>query len=71
METNAHSKNSAELVTSTLSRGCVFLSNPFPECYCMNITIYRISKMLKYCTGDFKLCVIYSDKNDEKTNNKY
>jgi len=66
METNFHSKSSAGLVTPTLCRGCVFLSNPFPECYCMNMTSFNISRMLSYCTGDFKLCVIYCNNIEGK-----
>lgn len=66
METNSHFKNSAELASPTLSTGCVFLSNPYPECYCINMTSFKIFKILAYCSGDYKLCVIYCNKVEEK-----
>jgi hypothetical protein len=62
METDPHSNNSALIVEPSLTTGCVYLHNPFPECYCMGITSFKIFKMLKYCNGDFKLCEIYSNK---------
>lgn len=41
---------------------CVYVSNPFPECYFMNINSYKIFKILKYCIGDFQSCEIYCKK---------
>jgi hypothetical protein len=62
MATNSYSKNSAKLVKPTLSTGCIFLSKPFPECYCTNMTSFKIFKMLAYCSGNFKMCTIYCNK---------
>lgn len=45
-------------------RACVFLQNPFPECYCMNMTSSNIRKMLSFCIGDFRSCVIYRKETD-------
>ena len=66
MGTNSYSKKSTELAAPTLSNGCVYLSKPFPECYCLNMTSFKIFKMLAYCNGDFRFCVIYCNMVDEK-----
>ena len=62
MATNTVPKNNPEIVTPTLVIHCVFISEPFPECYCMNINSTKIPKVLKYCAGDYTLCSIYIRK---------
>jgi hypothetical protein len=62
MELHSHPKNSAELVAPPLITGCIYLSNPFPECYCMGVTSFKIFKILRYCNCDYKSCAIYSNK---------
>jgi len=40
-------------------RMCHFLNQPFPECYCLNMSGMNIPKILEFCNGGFKLCPIY------------
>jgi hypothetical protein len=41
---------------------CRFLSNPHPDCYCMNITGRKISKIVQLCADDYKSCSIYRSR---------
>jgi hypothetical protein len=68
METDLLSKGGKEHVEPAITTRCVYVSNPFPECYFMNINSYRIFKILKYCIGDFRLCEIYCKKGKCKKN---
>jgi hypothetical protein len=47
-------------------RACVFLQKPFRECYCMNMTSSNIRKMLSFCIGDFRSCVIYRKESEKE-----
>ena len=38
---------------------CGFLTKPFPECYCMHMSSMNIPKILQFCAGEYKLCLIY------------
>jgi hypothetical protein len=62
MGTDSHFIDSEERAEPAITMRCVYVSNPFPECYFMNINSYRIFKILKYCIGDFRLCEIYRNK---------
>jgi hypothetical protein len=66
MQTKSHADKSVKLTIPAQFKGCIFICNPFPECYCMNITSSKIPKILAYCTGDFNLCGIYCDKMEAK-----
>ena len=46
-------------------RVCIFLGQPFADCYCMNISSFNIGKMLSFCTGDYRSCPIYLQKTAE------
>jgi hypothetical protein len=48
-----------------LQHACIFLQKPFADCYCMNISSSNISKMLAFCTGDFRSCPIYCQFAEE------
>ena len=42
-----------------LQHACIYLQKPFAGCYCMNISSFNISKMLAFCTGDFRSCPMF------------
>jgi hypothetical protein len=67
METNSHPENGAGLASTPLPTECVFLRTPFPECYCMGITSLKISRILKYCSGEFTSCKIYRNRVEGKS----
>lgn len=50
-------------VTAGSDGGCRYLRDPFPRCYCINITGATIPKILAHCSsGDFTSCRIYIDR---------
>ena len=44
-----------------MNRGplCSYLTEPFPECYCKQLSSANIPKIIRFCAGDFKLCGVY------------
>jgi len=52
------------LVSPKAGFGCRFLHDPFPECYCMNITSANIQKILAYCATNYQSCQIYCRKTN-------
>ena len=38
---------------------CPFLSRPFSECYCLNISGANIPRIIEYCNGNFTGCWVY------------
>jgi hypothetical protein len=46
---------------------CKFLEQPLGECYCLNVSSRRITKLLSLCGGNFRSCAIYTAEN-EKSN---
>jgi len=45
---------------------CRFLHEPFPDCFCLNISSFNIRKMLAYCTADYGSCPIYCNNLDRE-----
>jgi len=45
---------------------CKFIKELLPECYCTNPTSTNVSKMLKFCGGDYTKCPVYLQKASEK-----
>jgi len=43
---------------------CEFIDNPFPECYCKNITSLKIYNILQLCFGESSNCPIYQQNAD-------
>jgi hypothetical protein len=41
---------------------CLFLTNPSPDCYCMNITGRNIAKIVALCADDYRACPIYRSR---------
>ena len=60
-ETDSTSRIEADADAGML---CRFVKDPFPECYCMNITGRKICKMLAFCSADYRSCSIYRDKTE-------
>jgi hypothetical protein len=54
--------NHTNITDPGMSVKCRFLIDPFQECYCMNITAHKISKIIAFCAGEFKSCPIYRSK---------
>jgi hypothetical protein len=40
---------------------CPFVKNPFPDCYCFNMTSRNIDTAIVYCGNKFKECAIYKN----------
>lgn len=40
---------------------CPRVANPFPDCYCVNLTSAKIPSVLAYCQGDYEYCRLYKD----------
>jgi hypothetical protein len=38
---------------------CSFVSTPFPECYCRQLTGRNIVKVVSFCAADFRACPVY------------
>lgn len=38
---------------------CPFVKNPFPECYCFDMTSKNIDIAINYCGNNFQECRIY------------
>jgi len=45
---------------------CQFVQNPFPDCYCFNLTSQHIKSAIHYCGNHFTACEIY--KKNVSTN---
>ena len=58
--------NAADTAENAQYRNCKHLKEPFPECYCMNISSTKIAKMLSYCAHDYESCHIYRTRNGTK-----
>ena len=41
---------------------CIFLQEPFADCFCLHISSSNICKMLAFCTGDYRSCPTYRQK---------
>lgn len=62
MDKDSDGTNRVESGAPPAREMCCFLSNPYPDCYCMNITGRKISKMVQLCADDYKSCSIYRSK---------
>lgn len=62
MKTIVNSANDAKFYDRDMSRTCRFLPRPFQECYCMNITAHKISRIIAFCAGEFESCPVYCSK---------
>jgi len=56
----------AKSIGLSSSKSCRFLSAPFAECYCVDITSAKIPKLIKYCAGAFASCPIYCGKTGKR-----
>jgi hypothetical protein len=43
------------------NKACPFVKNPFPDCYCFNMTSKTIDTAIIYCGSKFKECEIYKN----------
>lgn len=59
METKTDDLNVAMTAELKPPHACIFLQHPFADCYCMNITSSNIRKMLAFCTGEYRSCLVY------------
>lgn len=67
METEAESTSRREASADADHTLCRFVRDPFPECYCMNLTGRTIGKMLLFCSADYRSCSIYRGKAESAT----
>lgn len=44
------------------SRMCVYLSRPFPDCFCTRLTSMNVPRILSYCAGEHTSCPIYRSR---------
>jgi hypothetical protein len=45
--------------TASRNKACPYLTMPFPDCYCMNLSSQNIARMLVYCSENYFSCLIY------------
>ena len=48
---------------SVNNKACPFVKNPFPACYCFNMTSKTIDTAIIYCGSRFKECEIYKNNS--------
>lgn len=41
---------------------CRFVSDPFPECHCLNLTARGVARMVALCAADYRSCAIYRQR---------
>ncbi len=39
---------------------CPLVNNPQRDCYCLDMTSHNLGKMVRYCSGNYEQCAIYS-----------
>ncbi len=39
---------------------CPLVNNPRRDCYCLDMTSRNIEKVVRFCSGDYEQCTIYS-----------
>ena len=49
---------------------CPFLSDPFEECLCRNMSSLDVLEVIRVCSGDFESCKIYMKKEAENEWNR-
>jgi len=62
MDKNLDRVGRMESGAGIISDMCLFLTNPSPDCYCMNITGRNIAKIIALCADDYRACPIYRSR---------
>jgi hypothetical protein len=62
VDQDSHSTDPAEADAGKSFELCRFLKHPFPDCYCVNLTGRKITKVVAFCAGDYQACSIFRSK---------
>jgi hypothetical protein len=51
-------------------KNCPFIGELDKDCYCVDMTSLKVLDVIKFCSGQYELCLIYQkkiiDKNDRQ-----